>query len=185
MPEMIGPVYARRDHAGFIRRTVALALDLAILFAAHLLTGEALAYLAPDTWYDPEGWLLPEVVVTYEFSFWVLAVIYMFGFRLSPFGTPGYRIMRIRYAYAFERGASPLMVLYRAGIAVFLMLFFLLDHLWILFDPHKQAWHDKVSGFYVVKCGAEPIGMRPVRRRYINFMMLTFPVWEPDSEESV
>ncbi len=99
------------------------------------------------------------------------------------YGTPGYRIMRIRYAYAFDRRPSFLAILYRAGMAVFLMLFFLLDHIWILFDPHKQAWHDKVSGFYVVKCDAKPTGTRPVRRRYINFMMLTFPVWEPDGEE--
>lgn len=180
MPEMIGPVFAREDHAGFVRRTAALALDLVVLCVAHWLMGEALVYFAPDAWYDREGWLLAEVEVTYTFSFSVLAILYMLGFRLSVHGTPGYRIMRIRYAYALGGRPSILAILYRAGMAVFLMLFFCLDHIWILFDPHKQAWHDKVSGFYVVKCGAEPIDARPVRRRFINFMMLTFPVWEPD-----
>jgi len=183
MPEMIGPVFARRDHAGFIRRTAALALDFVLLCGAYGLMVAALEYCSPDAWHDDEGWLLDEVVVVYSFSFCVLAVIYTLGFRLSTYGTPGYRIMRIRYAYALGGRPSLLAILYRAGMAVFLMLFFCLDHIWILFDPRKQAWHDKVSGFYVVKCSAEPIATRPVRREFINFMMLTFPVWEPEGND--
>ena len=55
-----------------------------------------------------------------------------------------------------------------------------------VFDERKQAWHDKVSGFYVVKRNARPIGTRRVVQRLIHFMMLTFVVFEPvDSDEPV
>ena len=87
--------------------------------------------------------------------------------------------MRIRYAYMLSGRPSVTMLLYRSMMALFLLWFFALDHFWILFDERKQAWHDKVSGFYVVKCRAEPVGTVRVVRRVINFMMLTFVVWEP------
>jgi hypothetical protein len=72
-----------------------------------------------------------------------------------------------------------LTIFYRAAIAVFLLWFFCLDHIWIAFDERKQAWHDKVSGFYIVKRNARPVGWARINRRVIQFMMLTFPVWEP------
>jgi len=162
-----------------MRRTVAVCIDALILLAIDYALGEALLNFAPDSWFTEDGYLSSQVAIVYHFSFWPMSILYLFGFRLSINGTPGYRIIRIRYAYALGEKPPLLSIAYRAAVAVFLLWFFALDHIWILFDPHKQAWHDKVSGFYVVKRRAKPHGTQLMNRRLINFMMLTFPVWEP------
>ena len=179
MKPLVGPVFAREDYAGFIRRTIALCIDALILLAIRYALAEALMRFAPESWFTEDGCFSPGVEIAYHFSFWPMSILYLFGFRLSLNGTPGYRIVRIRYAYALGEEPSLLSITYRAAVAVFLMWFFALDHIWILFDPQKQAWHDKVSGFYVVKRNARSNGTQLMSRRLINFMMLTFPVWEP------
>ncbi len=107
------------------------------------------------------------------------ALLYSLVFRMTPRGTLGYRTVGIRYAHMLSDRPAWTALAYRAAIALFLLWIFALDHLWILFNRHKQAWHDKVAGFYVVRTNAQPIGTRRVVRRVINFMMLTFVVWEP------
>jgi uncharacterized RDD family membrane protein YckC len=107
------------------------------------------------------------------------ALVYLIGFRFSMKGTPGYRVVRIRYAYALSGEPAWYSIAFRSVLAIFLMWIFALDHFWILFDRRKQAWHDKVSGFYVVKSGAQPIKTQRVVQRMVNFMMFTFVVWEP------
>ena len=67
----------------------------------------------------------------------------------------------------------------RSLSAVFLMWFFALDHFWILFDERKQAWHDKVSSFYVIKRYAQPIGTRRIVQGITNIFGLTFICMEP------
>ncbi len=88
--------------------------------------------------------------------------------------------MRIRYAYMFDRKPTPLAVMFRAVVAAALTVMCLaVDHLWILGDPRKQAWHDKVSGFYVVKTRAQPVGTTTIVQRVTTIMGLTFIFWEP------
>ncbi len=109
--------------------------------------------------------------------------VYLIGFRLTTGGTPGYRIIGIRYAYMLSGKADWTALAFRALAAVALTMFFSLNHIWILFDPHRQAWHDKITGFYVVKKSAKPSGTVQVVQRLVNFMMLTFVVWEPVTDE--
>ncbi|HVP12667.1 MAG TPA: RDD family protein [Phycisphaerae bacterium] len=182
MKELIGPIYARKDYAGFIRRTIALAIDFLILYGLWHAAGEILLRFAPERWFTEDGYLNDEATALYYFWPWPAAILYMLAFRLTAGGTIGYRIVGIRYAYALGGRPPFYLILYRALVAVFLLLFFALDHIWIAFDERKQAWHDKASGFYVVKRRAQPIGTARVKRRYIQFMMLTFPVWEPENE---
>ena len=173
MTECFGPVYARGDYAGFIRRTVALVFDAALLIGARL----ALLW----GWYllAPAPWVTDRAYVWLDCAWLVAAAIYFFGFRFTMRGTPGYRLVGIQYAYMLD-GKPPLpWVVLRSLLAGFLMCVFALDHIWIIFDERKQAWHDKVSGFYVVKRTARPLGTQKVVQRVINFMMLTFVVWEP------
>jgi hypothetical protein len=90
--------------------------------------------------------------------------------------------MRIRYQSVVEGRPLLLARAYRSTLAFVFMFAFLalfLDHLWILFDERKQAWHDKMSGFYVIRNKARPIGSTAVQQRVINFMGLTLFVWEP------
>ena len=176
MSAQAGHIYRRSDYGGFLRRTIALAIDLALWFAVFVVTA--------ITWSLATG-ALGDDEAPYDWAFLVTDVgflAYHFALRTTRRGTLGYRIMRIEYAPMLEGPISRLNLFYRAVVAIFLMWFFALDHLWILFDEHKQAWHDKLAGFYVIRRGAKPIATCVVRRRVINFMMLTFVVWEPDGD---
>lgn len=173
MSNAIGPVYARNDYVGFVRRTVALLLDVVILGLFVATSAATWETLAPDEWLDGPQHTFFVILV------WLCLMAYLFGFRMTNRGTPGYRIMGICYAPMIDGESHAFSRVYRSAIAVFLLLFFALDHLWILFDPCRQALHDKLSGFYVVKRRAQPIGACRVNRRVINFFMLTFMVYEP------
>jgi len=37
----------------------------------------------------------------------------------------------------------------------------LIGYLWMLWDPEKQTWHDKVAGTYVVPTSAYPVAEWP------------------------
>ena len=173
MSQAVGPLYPHNGYAGFVRRTLALLLDAAILALFVATSAATWETLAPNDWLDGPPHAVFVVLI------WLCVMAYVFGFRMTSRGTPGYRIVRIRYAPMIDGPSSTFALAYRAAMAVFLLLFFVLDHLWILFDPCRQAWHDKLSGFYVVKCRTQPIGTRRVVRRVINFFMLTFMVYEP------
>ena len=173
MSRELGPIYDKRDYAGFVRRTTALVIDTVILIALYAAVMMGWYTLAPVEWVTDAAhrWI---VVVWWVFSFG-----YMFGFRFLERGTPGYRIMRIRYAYMFSRKPTMAPIMLRSLSAVFLMWFFALDHLWILCDERKQAWHDKVSSFYVIKRSAQPIGTRRIVQGVTNILGLTFICNEP------
>jgi len=177
MSEQSGPIYTRDAYAGFVRRTLALGIDAVFLVALWILAPWAWYVLAPVSWVTTESYLWVYYVLL------LLGLGYLLGFRLTENGTPGYRIMRIRYAYMLSGKPGPSALAFRAVLALFLLWFFALDHLWILFDRRKQAWHDKVTGFYVVKCGAQPVATGRIIQRVIGFMMLTFVVWEPATDD--
>ena len=177
MSEILGPVYSREDYAGFLRRTAAITIDAVILSVAAFALPWGWYYLAPVAWVTDAAYGRIDAICG------IGSLAYLLGFRCLVKGTPGYRIVGIRYVYMLAQQPDWTALAYRAIMAVFLMWLFALDHLWILFDPRKQAWHDKVTGFYVVKSSAQPIGRRRVVRPVINFMMLTFVVWEPAGDE--
>lgn len=178
MNELHGPIYFLEDHAGFIRRTLALAIDFLILVLCSGIGTEIYSRLAPDTWFTDSS------MAMIALAFLVSSLAYLIGFRMTDGGTPGYRLMRIRYASMLDIPPTLLTRTYRAVMAIFLLLFFSLDHIWILFDPCKQAWHDKVTGFYVVRKSAQSHGTQKIVQRVINFMMLSFVVWEPARERT-
>ncbi len=175
MDAQLGPVYAKTDYAGFLRRMLALFIDLCIL----LLTWFAavfIIFMAHPQAARAGPW--------FRLALFLLGLAYFFFFRLLERGSPGYRLVGIRYAYALPGRPSKLWIMLRSVWALSLTMFFGLNHIWILFDPRKQAWHDKLSGFYVVRRRAQPISMQPVAQRLINFMGYTFLVWEPAADTS-
>ena len=179
MSQEFGPNYDRRDYAGFVRPTAALVIDTVTLIAFYAAVMMGWDSLAPVGWMSEAayGWI---TAGWYLFSFG-----YMFGFRFLERGTPGYRIMRIRYAYMFSRKPTMAPIMLRSLSAVFLMWFFALDHLWILCDERKQTWHDKVSSFYVIKRSAQPIGTRRIVQGVTNILGLTFICNEPAAGDAV
>jgi uncharacterized RDD family membrane protein YckC len=172
--QQLGPVFARQDYAGFIRRTLALILDFILYLLALTLALIGWQYLAPSEWQTHDA---SNGIIAVTFLAWW---IYMLGMRLSMNGTLGYRIMRIRYAYMLDEKPTWLAITFRSAVAgAFMVVFMALDHLWILCDKRKQAWHDKLSGFYVVKTNACPLGQTQVVRRVITIMGLSLIFWEP------
>ena len=173
MSEQSGPIYAPDAFAGFVRRTLALIIDAVVLLALWVSV--------PWVWYAgaPAEWVTEGSYRRVYLVLLILAFAYVFGLRLTENGTLGYRIVGIRYAHVLAGKPKAAALAFRASLALVLLWFFALDHIWILFDERKQAWHDKVSGFYVVKRNARPIGTGRIVQRLIQFMMLTFVVWEP------
>ena len=183
MSELRGPVFAKQDYAGFPRRMLALLVDFLLMHAvlAAALTSYVIStYLSSGIPEEPDA----RVMFWLCGAWLVFAVTYNFVFRLFENGTLGYRLIGIRYAYMLNGRPDKFWVVTRSLWAVFLTGFFALNHLWILFDPNKQAWHDKLGGFYVVKKSARPIGEQRVNRGYIGFLGYNFIVWEPAAHGS-
>ena len=84
-------------------------------------------------------------------AFFILLLAYHIGFWVWKATTVGGIICQLRvvrvdgapltFADALVRGLSSIFSLVVAGLGC----------LWILRDPERQAWHDKIAGTYVVK----------------------------------
>lgn len=175
MSAVVGPCYAPRDYAGFWRRTLALVLDAIFLLLVRAMMFLGWYFGVPGAQEDRASLAWPAI------GWWLIALVYLFGFRFTTRGTPGYRLVGIRYAYILAGEPPWQAIALRSLAAILLWWLFALDHFWILFDARKQAWHDKVSGFYVVKRKAQPIGTERVVQRVTNFLGMTFVSLEPAS----
>jgi uncharacterized RDD family membrane protein YckC len=118
-----------RPHAPFKDRLAAFVLDLIVV----ILVVELL-----DIGDGPRVALL--LLLAYHVAFWTSKATTVGGIICQL------RVVRvtgepIRFVDALVRGLSAIFSLAAAG----------LGGLWILKDPDKQAWHDKIAGTYVVK----------------------------------
>lgn len=76
--------------------------------------------------------------------------------------TPGMRLLNIRAVDAVTGGRvdyGRAFVRYLVGIVSQLPCY--LGYFWMLWDPEKQTWHDKVAGTYVVPTSAYPVERWP------------------------
>src|SRR5207342_3179501 len=122
--------------ATFLERLAAFGLDIVlILIAAQLLRLDRLF----------EGY------PSFERNLLLLAVVYHVGFWTWKQTTVGGLICqlrlvrtdggRIQFSEALVRGLTGIFSLAVVGLGFF----------WILRDPERQAWHDRIAGTYVVK----------------------------------
>ncbi len=119
-------VYPR---ASFLDRVAAFALD-AILVAIAI---NLLDLSRHDGWY-------PLLLVAYHIAFWAWRGTTLGGIVV------GLRVIRVqgtdlRFPDALVRGLSGIFSIAAVGIGCF----------WMLQDPEKQMWHDKIAGTLVVK----------------------------------
>ena len=119
-------VYPR---ATFLDRVAAFALDA-------ILVGIAVNVL-DLTRHD--GWF-PLLLLAYHIAFWAWRGTTLGGIIV------GLRVLRVqgtefRFADALVRGLSSVFSVAALGIGC----------LWMLQDPEKQMWHDKIAGTLVVK----------------------------------
>ena len=119
-------VYPR---AAFLDRVAAFALDaILIAIAVNLLELRR-----------SDGWF-PLVLIAYHIAFWAWRGTTLGGIII------GLRVIRVdgsdlRFADALVRGLTAVFSIAAVGIGCF----------WMLQDPEKQMWHDKIAGTFVVK----------------------------------
>jgi uncharacterized RDD family membrane protein YckC len=65
--------------------------------------------------------------------------------------SPGKRLLGLRVVTESGQPPAPGRALRRAVVAALSYALFFQGHLWALVDGHRQAWHDKVAGTYVVR----------------------------------
>lgn len=119
-------VYPR---ATFLDRVAAFAIDA-------ILVGIAVNVLDLERY---NGWF-PLLLLAYHVAFWAWRGTTLGGIIV------GLRVVRVqgaelRFADALVRGLTAIFSLAALGIGCF----------WMLHDPEKQMWHDKIAGTLVVK----------------------------------
>lgn len=129
VPPAIAPDLGVYPRATFLDRVAAFALDA-------ILVGIAVNVL-DLTRHD--GWF-PLLLVAYHIAFWAWRGTTLGGIVV------GLRVLRVqgtelRFADALVRGLSSVFSVAALGIGC----------LWMLQDPEKQMWHDKIAGTLVVK----------------------------------
>lgn len=115
--------------AGFGERAAAFVLDV-------VLVAMTTAMLGSD---DPGDWFVL-ALVAYHVGFWVWKATTLGGIICQL------RVVRVdgaplRFVDALVRGL----------VGIFSIATFGLGALWILRDPERQSWHDKVAGTFVVR----------------------------------
>jgi uncharacterized RDD family membrane protein YckC len=81
----------------------------------------------------------------------LLALIYHVGFWTWRATTPGGMILQLRVVRADGKKLEFPESLVRGLTGIFSLVVAGLGFLWMLWDPERQTWHDRVAGTYVVK----------------------------------
>lgn len=138
------------EYVEFLACCVALMLDVVLFIALCAVVEWPLTLIDPDLYMNGTNpW-----IGLFQRVLWVALVL---GFWRGAMETPGKRALRasIVHAQTNQRPAFwQLVVRYVAHLP------FGLGFFWILWDPRKQGWHDKL---------AQTVVVRPVRARQVRF----------------
>ena len=145
----LGAYYALDNLAGIGRRTAALVVDLGIVF---VVCGVVIAL-------GPELGVSQNVANALGLS---LAWLYLAGLKARPTGTLGYRVANVQLVDLQGKPAN----LWKSTCR-FLFLFggpinLLFDLIWLTNDSNRQTLRDKLTGTYVIRRGAQPLGRGPI-----------------------
>ncbi len=139
--------HGNQAYAGFWRRVAAQLLDYVLLVLATLPVVYVTGGDAADALSGDRAWTDPVAILTqYVLPFVVTVVLWV---RLG--GTPGKLLMECEVvdARTGRRITSGQAVLRYFGYLLS-TLPLLLGFLWVMWDPRKQGFHDKLAGTVVV-----------------------------------
>lgn len=123
---------------GLIRRLAAILYD-GLLLIALLFVATAIITLPFG---NPSGAMLLGFQL---FIFEIIPLIFFTGFWIRGGQTLGMRAWRLKLVRMDGEDISWSDALKRHFAALFSILLFGLGFIWILFDPQKFAWHDRLS----------------------------------------
>lgn len=142
------------EYVGFWARLLATLVDVALFIGLCAVVEWPLTLIDDDLYLNGTNpW-----VGLFQRVLWVVLVL---GFWATVQGTPGKQALRatIVHARTGQRPAFWQMVV-RYVAYVLSLLPFGLGFFWVLWDPRKQGWHDKLANTVVV---------RPLRARRAVF----------------
>ena len=139
--------FKRDDYAGFIRRSIIIVLDIAVLWGLWFAMAYA-KYFSTD--YDPDY----KITLC---SWYAFVALYLTVIK-KTIGTVGYRVMDVKIVD--HRGKSPSIwrMLLRFLLLILGPFHPIIDLVWLSGDYRKQALRDKFTGVYVVRRNASPVG---------------------------
>ncbi len=128
---------------GLGRRLAAIAYDTLLLAAVLFVATAALLPFSGGEAIRPDHVLYTAYLVAVSFAY--------FGWFWTHGGqTLGMRSWHLRLAGAGENGASWRQALVRFVGACFSWIAFGVGFLWMLVDPKRLTWHDRISGTRIV-----------------------------------
>lgn len=135
-PQEQGTVSTKGEYASFLVRFVAALID-------SILVGIVVGILAAMFGFTGENEANP---------FGALGIIYYVFMTYKYSATVGKMAMNIKVQHEDGSGLSLMDVILREVVGKFLStIVLLLGYFWMLWDPKKQTWHDKLAKSVVVK----------------------------------
>lgn len=141
-------VESQQKYVGFWARLVALAIDIILLIIAtfpllHLIYGKQ--YWESDTLIFG----LPDILIN-----WVFPFVVTITFWCYKSATPGKMLIKSRIVDAKTGSRPSIQQSILRYIGYFISLLPIgLGYLWLVWDPKKQSWHDKIAGTIVISRG--------------------------------
>ena len=125
-------------------RFVAFMIDLVILIVLNSIITTAFFAFFRDN-------IVGNGDVHYVVIVFIISAIYFFQYLPSSGQTPGKSIMGIQVIKTNGEIPTVTDTFFRNLVGYFIgTLFVMIGFIWVLFDPRKQAWHDKLANTYVV-----------------------------------
>ncbi len=129
--------------AGLFRRLAAMVYDGLLLAAVFMLAGFVALIVTG-------GEAVPSGSVWFQSYLLLIAMLFLCGFWLHGGQTLGLRSWRLRVESADGGPVDPRQALLRFAAAFLALAPVGLGLFWLLVDPERRAWHDRLSGTRVV-----------------------------------
>lgn len=141
------------QYAGFWGRFLAGLIDVVILSIFGFVVGFVIGLIFGLAGMSSNTSLVSTVKSILNLFLYAISFFYYIYFIGAKGQTPGKMIMKIKVVKALDNSVPGFLSAFlREFVGKFLSsIVILLGHLWMLWDPKKQTWHDKIAGTIVVK----------------------------------
>lgn len=150
-------VGADGDYAGLVTRTIALAIDAALIDGSAALVGVVVGLAISILHIPSEAEAIVAAVAGWAWAVWSVAYFVLFWSTTGQ--TPGSRLMRIRVLDdRTRRPVAPLRAAARFGLLILAAIPLFIGYLIMLWDPRRRCLHDRLARTVVVYAPPPRIG---------------------------